>query len=96
MSPSAGGALLEHDWLEAEAGARRVAGDPLWHALTERRRQVLTEIALMAGATGLAGFTEMWKAVRAGDYGRAADEIVLSTLKPPARVGRLQAAMLEG
>ena len=96
LDTASGDALLVHDTGVAAAGARRVVGEPLWSALSEHRRDVLTEIAFMAGATGLAGFEEMLKALRAGDYARAAEEIVDSTLEPERRAMELAQLMREG
>ena len=89
-------ALLAQDIADARAAAQRVVGEPTWSGLTERRRDVLAEMAYMAGPTGLGRFRKMLEAVRAGDYDRAADEITASLLRPPARAGRLATAMREG
>ena len=88
--------LLAQDKADAAAGAERVVGEPTWSVLTERRRYVLAELAYMVGATGLSRFTEMLKALHAGDYAGAADEVILSTLKPPTRAVRLANLMREG
>ena len=89
-------ALLAEDLAAAEAGAERVVGEPTWSSLTERRREVLTEIALMTGATGLSRFERMLEALHAGDWTGAADEIVLSNLKPPTRAVALANLMRDG
>lgn len=89
-------ALLARDIADARAAAERVVGAPTWNGLTERRREVLAELAYMAGPTGLARFTKMIEAVRAGDYARAADEINISLLRPPTRAVRLANMMREG
>lgn len=91
-----GDALLAQDIADARAAAERVVGAPTWNGLTERRREVLTEMAYMAGPTGLARFEKMLAAVRAGDYARAADEITASLLRPPTRTVRLAHMMREG
>ena len=88
--------LLAQDKADAAAGAERVVGEPTWSVLTERRRYVLAELAYMVGATGLSRFTEMLKALHAGDYASAADEVILSALKPPTRAVRLANLMREG
>lgn len=96
LDAGSGDALLEYDISQATAAAERVAGGPLWERLTQRRRQVLTEIAFMSGGGGLGGFTEMLQALRAGDYARAADEIVDSDLQPVRRAVELAELMREG
>lgn len=88
--------LLEQDKADAAAAAERVVGEPTWSGLTQRRRWVLSELAYMTGPTGLSRFTEMLKALHASDYAAAADEINLSTLKPPTRAVHLANVMREG
>ena len=89
-------ALLVEDIDTAVAAAARVVGEPTWSGLTERRRNVLAEMAYMLGARRFRLFDLMLTALRAGDYERAAGEIKASLLRPPTRAARLANAMREG
>ena len=80
-------ALLETDMTEALAGAERVAGAETWAALSPARRAVLAELAYILGEEGLAGFGNTIEAVRAGDFGRAGDEVILSLLPRQDQIG---------
>ena len=89
-------AMLARDMADAAAAAQRVVGEPTWGALSERRREVLIEIAFWTGETGLSRFERMLAALRAGDFDTAADEITASALDPPTRAVRLANMMREG
>ena len=88
--------LLAQDLHDARVAAKRVVGEPTWSALSTVRREVVVEIAFMAGEGGLSGFERMLEALHAGDFGLAGDEIVASLLKPPARRDWLAEMMREG
>ena len=98
LTPAEAEALLAADMATARAAAARVVGEPAWGDLDEARRDVLVEMAFMAGEEGLAGFRRMLGAVRVGDIEAAADEILASRLAEqlPDRARRLAAAMREG
>ncbi len=61
-----------------------VTADFLWDELDLTRRDVLAEIAFMAGRRGLMEFTELFGALYQHDYARAAAAIRDSTLGCPA------------
>ena len=79
--------LIEADMAEGLANAERVLGPETWAALSAGRRAVLEELAIIVGAEGLAGFGQMLEAVRAGDFERAGDEIILSLLPRQDQIG---------
>ena len=79
--------LLEADMAEGITNAERVLGPDTWAALSAGRRAVLAELAVIVGAEGLAGFDDMLEAVRAGDFERAGDEIILSLLPRQDQIG---------
>lgn len=48
--------------------------------LSVTRQDVIVEMCYMLGSKGLFDFMEMWKAIRNGDFDRAADEILDSKM----------------
>ena len=98
VTPAEAEALLQEDALEAVAGARRVVGEPTWSALSEPRRRALAECAFANGATGLARYTDLLRALRAHDYAGAAAALADSVWasKAPMRVARLAELLRRG
>src|SRR3989442_3510714 len=68
--------LLDHDILDATSDV--IAEFPWAAGLDEVRRAVMVNMAFNLGAQGLAGFTHMLAAVKAGQWGLAADEMIHS------------------
>ena len=66
--------LLENDIAEAEATAKVLF--PSFDSLSENRRAVLCNMAFNLGQTRLAGFRRLREAVEAGEWGRAAAEMI--------------------
>lgn len=75
----------EAEWLmrtrlnDAVVGTMKLY-DEVWDVLSEARKSVLCEMAYQMGVEGLAGFTELRKAVIAEDWERAYVEILDSKL----------------
>ena len=88
--------LLSRDLADARSAAERVVGEPVWSGLTRPRREVLIELAYMVGEDGLRKFERMLGALHAGDWRQASIEVIVSALRPPARVARLSTMMREG
>ena len=72
-----------------------VAEHPWFRGLSVNRQDVLVSIAYNAGEKGLDGFHRMLGAAQAGDWEKAAAQIVDSEL-PENRKKELSALMLEG
>ena len=91
-------ALFRADLAAAIAAAEAVAGAASWAALGRVRREVLVEMVYQLGAGGASRFARMLAALRAGDYGRAADEMLDSRWhgQTPARCEALAALMRGG
>ena len=49
---------------------------PEWRTLTEPRRHVLIDMMFNLGRSRLLNFRKFWAALKAGDYGVAADEML--------------------
>ena len=84
IDPGTGQRLLCEDWEQAQADAEWAVPAWLWEELDPVRRDVLSEIAFMAGRRGLSDFSRMNVALYQRDYARAASEILASTLGCPA------------
>ena len=80
--------LLCRDWETALENAERVLGNAVWASLDPVRRDVAAEIALMAGALGLARFVDLIDALEAERWVEAAAAILDSTLGCPADMVR--------
>ena len=65
--------ILRDDILTAETSC---LVRPVWHGLSEPRRGVMLNMAFNLGGTGLSRFVEMHDALAAGDYDRAASEML--------------------
>ncbi len=87
-------ANLSHDIERAEDAARHDLGQS-YYALPDTQRAVLIEMAFQIGGRGLAHFTRMLDAARAGDYALAAQEILNSKLahQTPVRAAELACLM---
>ena len=66
--------LLRSDLEVFEEAAERVVGDEVWSWLSQRRRDVLTEMAFNMGPGTLAKFQNMIAALEEQDYDLAAAE----------------------
>lgn len=88
--------LLEHDLDDAEADARALF--PGFDQLSELRQAALVNMAFNLGRDRLAGFAQVRAAVEAGDFNRAAAEMLDSkwARQVGARAQRLARAMREG
>lgn len=51
---------------------------PWWRSLSEPRRAVIIGMAFQLGVTGLLGFRQTLKAIKAGDYALAAQNMLIS------------------
>jgi GH24 family phage-related lysozyme (muramidase) len=60
----------------AYSAATRDVGSSCWSGLNEVRRAVLTDLSYQMGGTGLAHFTHMLAAVRAGHWEEASAEML--------------------
>lgn len=71
---------------------------PWWRQQTEDRQQILANMSFNMGIERLLGFHDMLAAVQAGDFGRAADEMLNSlwAKEVHARAQRLAARMRGG
>ena len=85
--------LLNNDMLDFTKSL--LATYPWFARLTPTRQDVLTNMAFNLGPTGFAGFRKMLAALVAGDYFKAAEEILDSKAarQLPARYERLANAM---
>jgi lysozyme len=68
--------MFEEDLAVAESDARAVF--PTLDNLSDRRKIVLVDMAFNLGRVRLARFKKMLRWLRAGDFNRAADEMLLS------------------
>ena len=84
VDPATGRRLLCEDWTEAQADAEWATPAWLWEELDRVRRDVLAEIALMTGRTGLTNFADMYVALYLRQFEDAAAEIRDSALGCPA------------
>lgn len=66
--------LLASDILRAKAGLDRIA--PWWKTLSAGRQRVLINMCFNLGADKLAGFRNTLAAIKAGDYVKAAAEML--------------------
>ena len=66
--------LLINDVERFEEAAQRIVGEEVWSWLSQKRRDVLTEMAFNMGPGNLRKFTKMLAALQAEDYGLAAAE----------------------
>jgi len=67
--------------------------------LTPARQEVLIEMAYQIGVPGLLKFTEMWRAIQAGQWRRAAFEMLNSKwarMDSPKRADKLALKFLKG
>jgi len=72
---------------------------PWWRALGDARQRVLVDMCFQLGIGGLLRFTATLRAMKAGDYGRAADQMLKSLWarrQTPNRARRLALMMREG
>lgn len=71
---------------------------PWMKRLDEARQGVLLNMSFQLGVDGLLGFANTLKFIEAGDYGRAADNMLLSkwATQTPARAKRLATQMRTG
>ena len=72
---------------------------PWFNRLSEVRKQVLLSMAYQMGASGLLGFKQTLRYIEAGDYSRAAKEMLNSKWArhdSPARAKRLSEMMRRG
>lgn len=89
-------ALLDVAARRALADAEAVLEPAAWASLSRARRVVLASMAYQLGRAGLRAFDDFLPAVRAGDWAKAADEMLNSKWAredSPARARRLAAAM---
>jgi len=70
--------LLVNDIERFAEAAERVVGSEVWSWLSQRRRDVLTEMAFNMGPGNLAKFKKMLAAIASQDYAQAADEALNS------------------
>lgn len=68
--------LLEQDLVRFAEAAERVVGAEVWSWLSQRRRDVLTELAFNMGPANLGKFKNMLAAIESEDFGTAADELL--------------------
>ena len=98
LDPGEAESLFQADLTAAAAAAQRVVGEPTWSALHPARRGALAEMAFVLGAGGLAGFGKALEAVRAGDWPRAAAEVLDShwARQAPGRASGVAGRLLTG
>lgn len=96
ISPAEAETLLANDIARAAAGLDGAL--PWWRDLSAGRRRALVNMAFNLGLPGLLNFRGMLGALRAGDFGRAADEALdsLWARQVGARAGRVAALLREG
>ena len=96
LSPDEINYLFANDLKKADASARGLYPD--FDALSDNRRAVLVNMAFNLGSPRLAGFVKMRAAVLAGDFDRAADEMLSSrwATQVGQRAQRLAKMMREG
>jgi lysozyme len=68
--------LLTNDIERFAEAAERVVGAEVWSWLSQRRRDVLTELAFNMGPANLGKFKNMLAAIESEDFGTAADELL--------------------
>ena len=88
--------LLDHDLADAELACRKAF---LWFPLlSDARQRVVVEMCFNLGLTRLKGFTLTLDALAAGDYARAAAQMLTSrwAAQVGARAHRLAEAMRAG
>lgn len=76
LSEDAMSQILADDVLAADTACRTL---PIWPRLSEARQGVLLNMAFNLGFAGLMQFRQMYVALEAGDYARAATEMLDST-----------------
>ena len=89
--------MFANDLERADKGARAIFTQ--FDALTAPRKAALVNLVFNMGERRLRGFQKMIAAVHAGDFGRAADELVNSkwyTQVQPSRSHRIVKMMREG
>jgi lysozyme len=88
--------LLNNDIADRKAAL--AAKLPWMQRLDEARQGVLLNMSFQLGVEGLLGFVNTLKFIEAGDYGRAADNMMLSkwATQTPARAKRLATQMRTG
>lgn len=47
-----------------------------WNGLSQNRQMVIAEMAFQMGVQGVVGFTQMWKAIKFGNFKNAAKEML--------------------
>ena len=89
-------ALLDEGIKQAQRDARAVCS--VFDDLSDARQRVLVNMAFNLGRAGLAGFKNTLAQIAAGDYERAADNMLLSkwATQVGARAVRLAAMMRAG
>ena len=70
------GVMLENDIMEAEDSCQHQFGQEFFASLSEVRQRVLIDMMFNLGNARFAGFKNMITAVEAGNWTRAADEMV--------------------
>ncbi len=78
ISQAEGEAMLRNDLERAGSDAVLFAGLPAWELMSPARRAVLIDMALNLGFTRLSKFKATQAAIRAGDFSRAADQMLAS------------------
>ena len=87
--------LLREDLLQAKEDVKSIFGNKDFKRLSGVRQAVLMNMAYNMGRAGLSSFKNMIAAVKAGDFGRGADEILDSRFASqlPNRSRRMAGAM---
>lgn len=88
--------LLSNDVQEAIQAAKRIT--PMWGSLSQERQLVLVNMVFQMGEAGVANFRKMFRALEAGDYDKAADEMLDSRwyIQTPNRAAELSEQMRTG
>ncbi len=88
--------MLQRDIQEATGSTRSLVAN--FSSLSDPRQEVLLDMCFNLGSHGLAGFHVMLSAVEAGDFKRAAEELLNSDAaeEDPSRYKTLSTMMLEG
>ena len=91
-----GGMLLRHRLGETEH--RLAAAWPPFKSLSQPRQRALLEMGYVLGVRGVLGFRRALGALEAGNFAKAADEVLDSRFarQLPVRAGRLAAAIRSG